>query len=131
MALREVRAGEATLEALLRRTESTWSDVVAVCPGLRDISPAAAEQVERDVKYAGYVARQDVEIARQRRLAEKRIPANFDFSAIHHLRAEALEKLLRIRPTDLGQASRISGITPADLSLVLVHLDGRGRPASG
>ncbi len=82
-----------------------------------------AEQVTYDVKYAGYVARQEIDIARQQRLADKRIPPSFDFAAIAQLRAEAREKLGRIRPVSLAQASRISGITPADMALVMVHLE--------
>jgi tRNA uridine 5-carboxymethylaminomethyl modification enzyme len=78
-----------------------------------------------DVKYAGYIARQETDVARQRRLAEKRIPDLFDYARLPHLRAEAREKLTRIRPTSLAQASRISGITPADVALLMVHLGGR------
>ena len=59
-----------------------------------------------------------------RRLAERRIPANLDFRALRHLRLEAREKLARIRPVDLAQASRISGITPADLAVLMIHLEG-------
>ena len=84
---------------------------------------ASLPQVTNDVKYAGYVARQELEVERQEKLAEKRIPMNFDFGAIRQLRTEAREKLLRVRPLTLAQASRISGITPADLALVRVHLD--------
>jgi tRNA uridine 5-carboxymethylaminomethyl modification enzyme len=77
------------------------------------------------VKYAGYVARQEVDVARQQRLAGKRIPSNFDFAQINQLRMEAREKLTRVRPLSLAQAGRISGITPADVALLLVHLEGR------
>ena len=84
-----------------------------------------AQQVCHDVKYAGYIARQEIEIARQQRLAEKRIPDAFDFSRIVHLRAEAREKLSRVRPGSLAQASRISGITPADVALLMIHLGGK------
>ena len=84
-----------------------------------------AEQLVYDVKYEGYVARQEIDVARQRRLSEKRIPDNFDYHRLVHLRTEAREKLSRIRPMNLAQASRISGITPADVALVLVHLEGR------
>src|SRR5690606_17483481 len=94
-------------------------------PELADVSPEVAWQVLCDVKYAGYVARQQVEVDRQQRLAAKRIPASFDYSRLAQLRAEAREKLTRVRPTNLAQASRISGITPADIALVMVHLDGR------
>ena len=65
-------------------------------------------------------------MARQHRLAEKRIPDGFDFAALGHLRTEARQKLTKIRPTSLAQASRISGITPADVALLMVHLEGRG-----
>jgi tRNA uridine 5-carboxymethylaminomethyl modification enzyme len=78
-----------------------------------------------DIKYSGYVARQEVEIERQQRLAAKRIPASFDYGRITHLRAEAREKFNRIRPADVAQASRVSGITPADIAQVMVHLEGR------
>jgi tRNA uridine 5-carboxymethylaminomethyl modification enzyme len=85
------------------------------------------QQVLCDLKYAGYVARQQTEVDRQLRLSQKRIPESFNYDGIVHLRAEAREKLSRVRPRNLSQASRISGITPADLALVMVHLDGKGR----
>jgi tRNA uridine 5-carboxymethylaminomethyl modification enzyme len=111
-----------TLEQLLRRPEVEWPEVCAHEPELTAISREAAQQVTYDLKYAGYVSRQEQQVARQRRLAEKRIPANFDYASIRHLRTEAREKLARIRPLSLAQASRISGITPADVALVLTHL---------
>jgi tRNA uridine 5-carboxymethylaminomethyl modification enzyme len=77
------------------------------------------------VKYEGYITRQEADVARQRRLAEKRIPEGFDFSRIVQLRAEAKEKLSKIRPISLAQAGRISGITPADVALLMVHLEGK------
>ena len=115
----------ATLDKFLRRPESTWQDVVDREPALSAISAAAAQQVTYDVKYAGYVTRQEVDIARQKRLSSKRIPDGFDFAQIGHLRAEAREKLARVRPLNLAQAGRISGITPADLALLMVHLAGK------
>ena len=71
-----------------------------------------------------YIARQQLEITRQQRLATRRIPAGLDYQAIPHLRAEAREKLVRVGPTDLAQAARISGITPADVSVLMIHLEG-------
>jgi tRNA uridine 5-carboxymethylaminomethyl modification enzyme len=118
-------AGEATLARMLCRPDVSWVDVVARQPALAAISSAAAQQVEYDIKYAGYVARQEQDVARQRRLAEKRIPASFDFAGISQLRMEAREKLTRIRPASLAQATRISGITPADIALLMVHLEGK------
>jgi tRNA uridine 5-carboxymethylaminomethyl modification enzyme len=94
-------------------------------PELARVSAEVAAQVAHDAKYAGYIARQEIEVDRQRRLAEKRIPEGFNFAAITQLRAEAREKLVRIQPRSLAQAGRISGITPADLALVMVHLEAR------
>ena len=123
--LESTRDGEHTLAKLLRRTEVTWTDIVARCPELAEVPREIAEQVEFDTKYAGYIARQKIEIDRQKRLAEKRIPDGFDFAGIRHLRTEAKEKLSKVRPRSLAQAGRISGITPADLALLMVHLDGK------
>jgi tRNA uridine 5-carboxymethylaminomethyl modification enzyme len=119
------QAQGASLLQLLKRPEISWSDLVAHHALLSRFSAEVAEQVCHDVKYAGYVARQEVEIARAERLREKRIPDAFDFSSIAQLRAEAREKLARVRPASLAQASRISGITPADVALLMIHLDGR------
>lgn len=113
------------LAKVLRRTEAGWPDVVAVLPALAQVPDAVAYQVTCDIKYEGYLARQEVDIERQKRLSEKRIPASFDYGRIGQLRAEAREKLMRVRPESLAQASRISGLTPADLALVMVHLEGR------
>ncbi|HEV3416861.1 MAG TPA: tRNA uridine-5-carboxymethylaminomethyl(34) synthesis enzyme MnmG [Pirellulales bacterium] len=123
--LESTRAGESTLLRLLRRPETTWPDAVAQAPALAAISREAALQIEYDVKYAGYVARQEIDVARQRRLADKRIPSEFNFAGIAQLRMEAREKLARVRPVSLAQATRISGITPADIALLLVHLEGK------
>jgi tRNA uridine 5-carboxymethylaminomethyl modification enzyme len=119
--------GGGPLSKFLRRPEVTWDDVVQVAPALAEIDTAAAEQALYDIKYAGYVARQQVEVERQQRLAAKRIPQQFDYHRLGQLRMEAREKLTRIRPVDLAQASRISGITPADIALLVAHLEGRTR----
>jgi tRNA uridine 5-carboxymethylaminomethyl modification enzyme len=125
VALLESEHGEeGSLTQLLKRPEIGWSDLVARCGALGAFSSAVAEQVCHDVKYAGYIARQEIDIARQERLSEKRIPEAFDFASIGHLRAEAREKLSRVRPASLAQASRISGITPADVALLVLHLGG-------
>jgi len=113
-----------TAEVVLRRPEVDWAMIVAQIPSLADIPADAAQQCLYDVKYAGYVERQQMEVDRQNRMAKKRIPPTFDYGRIGSLRTEAKEKLTRVRPVDLGQAKRISGITPADLALVLAYLDG-------
>jgi tRNA uridine 5-carboxymethylaminomethyl modification enzyme len=123
--LEEVWVDGAQLTKHLRRPEAQWADVVARLPELADVDPEVASQVLCDVKYAGYVARQGTEVDRQRRLAAKRIPDSFDYARLDQLRAEAREKFCRVRPINLAQAGRISGITPADVALVMVHLEGK------
>ncbi|MCX7424231.1 MAG: tRNA uridine-5-carboxymethylaminomethyl(34) synthesis enzyme MnmG [Planctomycetia bacterium] len=120
--LERTHAGQASLAKLLRRPETPWSDLVGRLPELAAVPEEVARQVTYDVKYAGYLARQDIDIARQHRLADRRIPDGFDFTGLAHMRMEAREKLARIRPTNLAQASRISGITPADVAVLMVHL---------
>jgi tRNA uridine 5-carboxymethylaminomethyl modification enzyme len=112
---------------IVRRPEVEWPQVVEMVPSLGNLSKQAAEQVLNDLKYAGYVARQTVEVDRQQRLAEKRIPQGFDYTRLTQLRAEAREKFQRVQPVNLAQASRISGITPADIALLMVHFEGKSR----
>ena len=123
--LETTRVGENTLIKLLRRTEVSWEDMLRLAPSLGSVPGGVADQVLYDVKYAGYLSRQAVQVDRHRRLAQRRIPEDFDFASVEHLRAEAREKFLRFRPADLAQASRISGITPADLTVLLAKLSGR------
>jgi tRNA uridine 5-carboxymethylaminomethyl modification enzyme len=110
---------------IVRRPEVEWPQVVELVPSLATLRRSSAEQVLNDLKYAGYVARQTVEVDRQQRLAEKRIPQGFDYARLTQLRAEAREKFQRVQPVNLAQASRISGITPADIALLMVHFDGK------
>jgi len=113
-----------TLEEWLRRPEWTWANLSERTPELATlcISPRAAEQIEIETKYAGYIRRQAAEIERQHKVATFRIPETFNFHGVPQLRKEAREKLTRVRPTDLGQAGRISGITPADLTVLMLYL---------
>ncbi|MBL8250525.1 MAG: tRNA uridine-5-carboxymethylaminomethyl(34) synthesis enzyme MnmG, partial [Candidatus Competibacter sp.] len=120
---RESRAFE-----LLRRPEVSYAGLMrlpGVGPGEAD--PRVAEQVEIQAKYAGYIDRQQDEIERQRRHEELALPADFDYAQVRGLSREVSEKLSRHRPQTLGQAGRISGVTPAALSLLLVHLKRGGR----
>jgi len=125
--LNSVRHEGTLLATFLRRPEVEWSDIVDRLPELAPIDPLVAQQVLYDLKYAGYVARQSIDIQRQHRLAKKRIPKNFDYGRLSQLRSEAREKFQHVQPTDLSQASRISGITPADIALLMVHLEGKTR----
>lgn len=122
--LESTRVEGSSLATSLRRPETTWEEIVAQAGQLAAVADEVVQQVVYDAKYSGYVARQDIQIERQQRLAQRRIPTDFDFGRVRHLRAEAREKLERIRPTDLAQAGRISGITPADLALLVVFLEG-------
>ena len=113
---------EGSLLKILSRPETEWQEIVERVPVLALISPQAAEQVCVDVKYDGYIKRQEIDVDRMRRLESRVIPIDTDYGAMQHLRSEAKEKLEKIRPLDLAQASRISGITPADIAVLTVYL---------
>ena len=117
------RAGQITLERLLKRPETEWNELVEHCRELADVSPDVQQQVTYDMKYSGYVMRQQVMIDRRRRLAEKKIPDQFDYESMTHLRREAKEKLSKFRPVNIDQAQRISGITRADIDQVMIKLE--------
>jgi len=122
---REARASE-----LLRRPDVSYAALMML-PGIGPGVPDAkvAEQVEIQAQYAGYIERQHEEIARQRRHEETRLPEQFDYYQVRGLSAEVQEKLARVRPATVGQAARIAGVTPAAISLLLVHLKRRGSQA--
>ena len=118
---REVRALD-----LLARPEVTYAKLITlpgIGPGVDN--PQAAAQLEIQSRYAGYIERQKDEIARQRANEALKLPADFDYAKVRGLSAEVREKLLRIRPATIGQAGRIPGITPAAISLLLIHLKRR------
>ncbi len=113
---------------LLRRPELDYATLMRVpglAPGVDDAK--VAEQVEIETKYAGYLNRQRDDIARQQRNETTSIPDAFDYAQVHGLSAEALQKLQRVRPQTVGQAQRIPGMTPAAISLLLVHLERQRR----
>lgn len=122
--LGRLRHEGASLEEWLRRPEIEWSELETMSSELAvsDLGDLAKQQVQIEVKYAGYIRRQALDVERQNKIQAVRIPSTFDFQAVPQLRREAKEKLSKIRPSDLGQAGRISGITPADLSIVLLYL---------
>ncbi|MDR1483560.1 MAG: tRNA uridine-5-carboxymethylaminomethyl(34) synthesis enzyme MnmG [Planctomycetaceae bacterium] len=106
---------------LLSRPETTWNEIVERVPMLNNISKRSVEQVCIDAKYGGYIKRQEDNIERVKRMENHKIPEDADYSAMPHLRAEAKEKLEKVKPTNLAQASRISGITPADIAILTVY----------
>ena len=117
--LETTRHDSETLAQLLRRPELTYKDLPNPDPDLTD---EVVQQVETAIKYAGYIARQDSEIAKFKNLEDKHIPPAFDYTSVPSLRNEARQKFIKIRPATLGQASRISGVSPADLSILMVWL---------
>ncbi|MFM7077882.1 MAG: tRNA uridine-5-carboxymethylaminomethyl(34) synthesis enzyme MnmG [Planctomycetaceae bacterium] len=127
--LAATRVAGTTLLDLLRRPEFGWADAVAACPALAAVPRDVADQVAWDIRYEGYLGRERERIEKQRRQADRTIPEGLDYAAVRHLRAEAREQLARVRPRSLGAATRVRGITPADLALVLVHLEARARGA--
>jgi len=117
----KVRIEQVRLDQLLRRPDFS----VGLLPAdlLHDFTSAVWEQVETDFKYEGYIQRQEVSIARAERAESKSIPDRLDYENVRGLRVEARQKFSKIRPATLGQAGRISGITPADIALLTIHLE--------
>ncbi|MEN6372286.1 MAG: tRNA uridine-5-carboxymethylaminomethyl(34) synthesis enzyme MnmG [Armatimonadota bacterium] len=116
----------ASLEEILRRPEVSYQDIIRASSNGR-LEPDAAEQVELSVKYQGYIDRELAQVERNRRLEVKSVPENIDFSSIRALSCEAKDKLSKVRPLTLGQASRIPGVTPADIAILAVHLEQLAR----
>jgi tRNA uridine 5-carboxymethylaminomethyl modification enzyme len=128
--LRSRRRENDTLETWLRRTEISWEQVAEWLPETRAFDPDVIRQVTLEAKYSGYIGRQAAQVERFHRLESKPIPPHFDYAAIPQLRQEAKEKLGRLRPASIGQASRISGISPADLAVLLIYLEEPRRRAA-
>jgi tRNA uridine 5-carboxymethylaminomethyl modification enzyme len=123
--LHVTRRGSQTLAQLLRQPGVGYNDIISAN---HIISEDVIIQIENTVKYAGYIARQETEVARMKNMEDKQIPPAFDYQDVPSLRLEARQKLMKIRPATLGQASRISGVSPADIAILLVWLK-RGSPA--
>ena len=107
----------------LRRPEVDYRAIQVLTPPPRSLQPSEVEQVEIEAKYAGYIAKQQRQVERMRRLETRPIPQYFDYDAVVGLRSEARQRLSHFRPATLGQAARIQGVNPADISLLLVHLE--------
>lgn len=107
----------------LRRPGVSYAVLAELTPSSEPLRAEAAEQVEIQAKYAGYIEKQQVEVERVRRLEDRAIPTEFSYDGLTGFRREALEKLRRLRPATVGQASRITGVNPADVSVLLIHLE--------
>jgi tRNA uridine 5-carboxymethylaminomethyl modification enzyme len=112
---------------LLRRPELTYADLARLMPDGAEIDHAVAKQVEVSVKYEGYVARMLEDVARFRRAEEWALPLDLDYTAIPGLSTEVKERLSTVRPSSLGQASRVPGVTPAAMSILSVWCHRRPR----
>jgi len=119
--------GPHTLTKILSRPDRTFDSLLTVDDGLRQrqISSEVKEQVEIEVKYKGYISRQQVQIEKFKKMEDCKIPQGIDYSKIPELRKESRQKLSQIRPISLGQASRISGVSPADISILMIYLAGK------
>jgi tRNA uridine 5-carboxymethylaminomethyl modification enzyme len=119
---------------LLRRPEVSYEDVVELIGGMivvedERLAPQIRAQLEVAAKYAGYIERQEEEIARQKRNEETRLPIDLDYAAVSGLSHEVRQKLAQVRPSTVGQAGRVAGVTPAAVSILLVHLKKTSRAA--
>jgi len=109
--------------SVLRRPEITYAHIERMLPSPYPLDSEMKEQVEIQLKYSGYIEKQLQQVERLKKMEKKKIPDSIDYSAIHGLATEARQKLSAIRPISLGQASRIAGVTPADISILLVYLE--------
>jgi tRNA uridine 5-carboxymethylaminomethyl modification enzyme len=127
--LEERRHEGKDLLRLLRQPGVRYRDVARLDPDLagRSLDADAEEAVEIEAKYASYIERQRAQVEKFRRMEDRRIPEAFDYAAVTGIRAESREKLARVRPGSLGQASRIAGVTPADLNIIMLHLEPPAR----
>jgi tRNA uridine 5-carboxymethylaminomethyl modification enzyme len=123
--LHATRDGPRTLAQLLRRPEISYQDLPS---RNQTLSPEVIRQVEVAIKYSGYIERQEAEVARFREMDDRQIPEWLDYGQIHGLSAESRQKLSRIRPLTLGQASRISGVSPSDIGLLMVWMKRGPQP---
>jgi tRNA uridine 5-carboxymethylaminomethyl modification enzyme len=119
--------GSVTLEHLLRRPEVDWKHLVVLAPWLGAYDEVVLRRVETEIKYEGYISREMRRVRDLGRKEGKRIPACLDYGSVHGLSHEATEKLSRVRPRSIGQAARVPGVTPADISSVLIHLERERR----
>ncbi|MBR2046999.1 MAG: tRNA uridine-5-carboxymethylaminomethyl(34) synthesis enzyme MnmG [Oscillospiraceae bacterium] len=118
-------ANSARLADLLRRPQVTYADLAPFDPDRPKLPADVTQEVEIQVKYAGYLARQEKQVAEFKKAEAKALPVDADYDSIHGLRLEARQKLSEIRPMSIGQASRISGVSPADIAVLLIWLESR------
>ena len=116
-------ANSARLADLLRRPQVSYADIAPFDPERPELSPAVTDEVEIQIKYAGYLTRQEKQVEEFKKEEARLLPDDLDYAAIPGLRLEAREKLAAIRPVSIGQAGRISGVSPADIAVLLIYLE--------
>ena len=120
-----------TAKEFLRRPEVSYQDVVTfIGPAAEELDDKIIELIETEIKYEGYISKAMDQVAKMKRMEEKRIPANIDWDDIDSIATEARQKFKLINPETIGQASRISGVNPADISILMVYLEGKNRSIS-
>jgi tRNA uridine 5-carboxymethylaminomethyl modification enzyme len=115
------------LASLIKRPELTYAHIAQISPAPEPIAPEVAEQVEIQLKYEGYIKKSLQQVEKMKKMENKRIPDWVDYDQIQGISSEAREKLKKVRPLSLGQASRISGVNPADISILMVHIEQGGK----
>ena len=110
-----------TLAELVKRPELNYDKLAELDEGRPELPDDVREQVNIEIKYEGYIKRQMQQVAQFKKLEDKKLPEDFDYSEVNSLRREAVQKLNKVQPATIGQASRISGVSPADISVLLVH----------
>jgi len=116
-------SSSARLADLLRRPQVTYADIAPFDPDRPDLPASVTEEVQIQLKYAGYLARQEKQVEVFRKEESRLLPENVDYMSISGLRVEAREKLQKIHPMSIGQAGRISGVSPADIAVLLIWLE--------
>ena len=114
------------LADLLRRPENTYESIAELDPARPDLPPAVTEAAEIEIKYAGYIRRQERQVEEMKKLERHPLPPDINYVNLQGLRLEARQKLDKIRPENLGQASRVSGVSPADVAALMVYLEKGG-----
>ncbi len=117
----------ASLEEIIRRPELSYEKIAPIDPDRPELPPDIIEQINIEIKYKGYLERELRQVEQFKKLEKKRIPTDIDFTRIHGIRLEAQQKLNKFRPENIGQASRIQGISPADIQILSIYLDAKDK----
>ena len=115
------------LAELIRRPELNYDCLAPIDKDREELAYDIREQVNINIKYEGYIKRQKQQVAQFKKLENRKIPENFDYAQVNSLRREAVQKLNQLKPVSIGQASRISGVSPADISVLLIYLEQKRR----